>query len=88
MRGICLIYNDITGRPGAKIDSQKLVGIFHRLGIFGERLLSIETRDQMYDPEEDIEADITRNLKNLSCDEDIDIIIAWDTKTFIKRIFF
>jgi len=53
-----LIYNDITGRPGAKIDSQKLAAIFYRLGIFGERLVAVETCSQLCNPDDNIEADI------------------------------
>ena len=83
MNGICLIYNDINERPGSKIDSQKLGAVFQNLAIFGERLIVTETEDDLCEPDDSIEDDIRRKLKNLSNQQQIHIIIATATNSHL-----
>lgn len=76
-KGIVLIYNDVSNRIGANCDSANLNHIFQRLPEFRDRLVLIENRNQLINPEESIESDIAHHLKNLSYGTDIQVIVAY-----------
>ena len=46
------------------------------------RLVLIENRNQLINPEESIESDIAHHLKNLSYGTDIQGMLSWSTKTW------